>query len=159
MFLFILQEEKLKCEVYLSEMSWSAWQNEEFRDLLPVDVGVQNQVLESISVMPCSLCSQSWYRQEKALFSQNAFTASLHIQTYHTYFLPFQYSFFFSPDNLTYILWQVFLEQGMMFHSCNISLILKDQVSTLPADLYPVMLSLSIYNHGVGKASCMQRSD
>jgi len=45
-----------------------------------------------------------------------------------------------------------------MFHSCSISLILKDQVSTLPADLHPVMLSLSIYNHGVGRSSCMQTS-
>lgn len=105
-FLFILQEEKLNCEVYLSEISQSAWQNKEFRCLLRVDLGVKNQVIESISVMPRSLCSQSWCRQEKALFPQSAFTASLYIQTYHTYFLLFQY-FPPTPQNLTYILLHV----------------------------------------------------
>lgn len=158
MFLFISQEEKLKCEVYLSEISQSAWQNR-----------VQ------ISLASGGGCSESSHRGRLCNVMQSVFPVMvqrgkgsfsskyLHCLTPHTNLphillaFPVLFFLFLFPDNLTYSV-AVLFKQGMTFRSCNISLTLKDQVSTLPADLHPVMLSLSIYNHGVGRASCMQRS-
>lgn len=130
MFLFMLQEEKLQCEVYLSEISQPAWEKRKIQ-ILPVEVDCQNSVAEPIPVLPPSLCSHSWNRQENALFPQNSFTASLH--THKCMFVTFPILFFF-PWIISHVFCDSFNE-GMMLHSCNISLILKDQGSTLPAQL------------------------
>lgn len=100
MFLFVLQEEKLQCEVYLSEISQPAWEKRKIQ-ILPVEVDCQNSVAEPIPVLPPSLCSHSWNRQENALFPQNSLTASLRTQMHICYF---SNTLFFSLDNLTCIL-------------------------------------------------------
>lgn len=110
---------------------------------------------ESIPGVPQSLCIPR-NRQENALFPLKI--PSLPHSTYKCIFLTFPILFFFFfPWLISPISCDSF-KQGLMLHSCNISLILKDQGSTLPAQLLQSQLSLSTHSPGAGTASSMQRN-
>lgn len=114
---------------------WFVWDQPgslgEEEDLnLPVEVGCQNPV----RVRPWSATKSVFPGiGRKMLFFPSKF---LHCLTPHTnaYFSPFQFSFFFFPWIISHISCDNF-KQGLMLHSCNISLILKDQGNTFPAQL------------------------